>query len=148
PPRVIFQFAGKLHLRTVGELRKTLAAIETVPADKGDAERAEREQALRRLRAYRYLAGVRYDNVVLDDNLTAYAVAAARLCAKIGRLDHMPKTPGMPEAEFKFALKGTLSCNLAAGPPTLVHTVDMLMDDSDAGNIARLGHRRWCLNPA
>ena len=25
--------------------------------------------------------------------------------------------------------------------------VESWMDDSDAGNISRLGHRRWCLNP-
>jgi hypothetical protein len=33
------------------------------------------------------------------------------------------------------------------GPSDLVKAVDLWLDDSDASNIAKLGHRRWMLNP-
>ena len=72
---------------------------------------------------------------------------ASKICAELGRLEHRPENPGWPEEEFKLALKGTSSSNLAFGDPTLPDAVDGWMEDSDKSNIDRLGHRRWCLNP-
>ncbi len=128
------------------ELKKKLAEIET-PSEKLEGDAAQRDAGLRRLRAYRFLAGLPSD-LVLDDDLNATSLAAAKLCEKLGRLEHTPKNPGMDEAEFKIASRGTSSSNLAYGVRNLVQAVDGWMDDSGEGNSERLGHRRWCLNPA
>jgi hypothetical protein len=128
------------------DLKKKLTEIET-PAEKLEGEAAQRDAGLRRLRAYRFLAGLPYQDLVLDDDLNATSLAGAKLCEKLGRLEHTPKNPGMDEAEFKIAYRGTSSSNLAYGVRNLVQAVDGWMDDSDEGNSERLGHRRWCLNP-
>jgi uncharacterized protein YkwD len=132
--------------RTADEFLKKLADITAVPAKEPGGMEGERAAALRRLKAYRYLAGVPYD-VELDDDANAACQAAARICAKIGRIDHKPDNPGLPEDDYKLAIKGTSRSNLAQGYPTLSQAVDTWMDDSDEGNVARVGHRRWCLNP-
>jgi hypothetical protein len=139
-----------LARRSAAELKKTLLEINAVPKHKMDAVTAEREAALRLLKSYRYLVGVPYENVVLDDELNKYADAAARICRKIGRIDHHPKNPGLPDDEYQIALKGTTSCNLfqTGGPENRVLLASVETFVADAGpNIEHLGHRRWCLNP-
>src|SRR5262249_21461524 len=74
--------------------------------------------------------------------------AGTALLAKIGRLDHTPKNPGLPEDDFKLAYKGTSRSNLAQGFRSLSKAVDLWMDDSDAGDVKYAVHRRRCLNPA
>lgn len=134
--------------RTGEEVRKTLLVILTKPDDEKLAGKAaDRAEALRRLKAYRYLAGVPYKDLTLDDDYNEASEAGARLCAKIGRLDHTPKNPGWPEDEYKLAYRGTSRSNLAMGYRDLVKSLDGWMDDSDKFNIDRLGHRRWCLHP-
>jgi hypothetical protein len=140
-----------LARRTAAELKKTLQEINSLPKEKLDAVSAERQAALRLLKSYRYLVGVPYANVVLDDELNRYSQAAARLCQKIGRLDHHPKNPGLPEEEYQVALKGVVSSNLhwGGGPRTgnMVAGVQSFMDEPGPANAETLGHRRWCLNP-
>jgi hypothetical protein len=149
---VVLLSCGLLHggddpgQRSAGDVKKQLATITAAPDKKTDAMTAEREAALRRLAAYRYLAGVPRD-VVLDDDYNAACQAAARLLVKIGRLEHTPKNPGLPEDEFKLAFKGTSQSNLAVSVASLEKAVDLWMNDSDEGNVQHLGHRRWCLNP-
>lgn len=132
--------------RALEEIKKSLAEIGAPGPKNPEALGAEREAGLRRLKAYRYLAEVPTD-VVLDDELNRYAQAATRLCAKLGRLDHKPANPGLPEEEYKLGLKGTSQSNLAFGDANLARSMDGWMEDSDPGNIEHLGHRRWCLNP-
>jgi len=133
--------------RTADEIKKKLAEITASPAKEPGGMAAEREAALRRLKAYRYLAGVPYDDLTLDDDANTACEAGARLCAKLGRLEHLPKNPGLPEADFDLAYKGTSRSNLGQGYRSLSRALDAWMDDSDGGNIDRVGHRRWCLNP-
>ena len=102
---------------------------------------------LRRLQEFRYLCDVPYADVVLSDDAVAHAQAASELCAKLGHIDHEPPNPGLPEAEYRFGLAGTKHCNLG-GPGADDDCVTGLMNDSDAHNIDRVGHRRWCLDPA
>jgi len=102
--------------------------------------------ALARLNAYRYLCDVPHD-IKLDPAQCGSALAAAQLCARLGHLDHYPTNPGLPEDQFKKAYYGTSHANLAQGRATR-GSVDMYMEDSDPSNIARVGHRRWCLNPS
>jgi hypothetical protein len=136
--------------RTADEIKKKLAEITARPAKEPEGLDGERAAALRRLKAYRYLARVPYDDLALDDEANETAQAATKLCAKLGRLDHRPDNPGLPEEEYKLGLKGTSRSNLGQGVPrlTLTESVDQWMYDSEEGNISRVGHRRWCLNPA
>ena len=133
--------------RTYEQVRKTILEINRSGDRPAETNAAERDAALRRLKIYRYLAGVPYDNLVLDDELCKIARAGARLCEKIGRLDHRPSNPGMPKEEFELGYQGTSNSNLAEGYPNLTKALDGWMDDSNASNIDRLGHRRWCLFP-
>jgi hypothetical protein len=137
-----FQEGKPIYSRSPEEMKKKLQEIQAAPAD-GE----ERQAGLRRLKAYRYVCGVPYADLTLDEEFNKSAEAAARICQKIGRLDHRPPNPGLPEAEYKRALNGAAKSNLAAGYPSIARAVDTWMDDSDGDNIDRLGHRRWCLNP-
>jgi hypothetical protein len=133
--------------RTLDQLKKTIREINTSGERPSETGAAERDAALRRLKVYRYLAGVPYENLVLDDEFNKLARAGARLCEKLGRLDHKPENPGLSADEYQLGLKGTGGSNLAEGYPTLAKAVDAWMDDSSDSNIDRLGHRRWCLFP-
>ncbi len=129
------------EIPTLGELPR---GREAAPAD--PELEAARAAAVRRLRAYRSLCGVPWDDLVLDASYGYYAQAGARLLAVIGRIEHTPKNPGLPADEYRDGYTGTSNSNLASGS-TLVDSIDQYMDDSDPTNIDRVGHRRWCLNP-
>lgn len=105
------------------------------------------EAALLRLRMYRRLCGLPEEDLVIDEQLNREAVAAADVCRRLGYLTHTPPNPNVPAAAYELALRGAGSGNLASGMRDLVAAIDAWMDDSDADNIATLGHRRWCLNP-
>lgn len=107
----------------------------------------ERNAALLRLRMYRFLCGLREQDLTLDANLNADALAASDVCRRLGRLTHDPSNPGVPDHEFERARRGARAGNLAMGMTTLTAAVDAWMDDSDEDNVRALGHRRWCLNP-
>jgi hypothetical protein len=130
------------------DIKATLAELSKSPAIP-DPVAKERESALQKLKAYRFLCELPYKDLKLDATMNEHAEAAAKVCEKLGRLDHNPPNPGLPEAEYQKGLLGAKSSNLAAGFPkvSLLLAVDMFMNDSDAGNIVMLGHRRWCLNP-
>ncbi len=103
--------------------------------------------ALRRLMQYRYLCEVPYENVRLDKKLNEHAHEGARLVAAHGSLNHHPPNPGWPEDKFEFARVGTEKANLSWNS-AYSGSVDGYMYDSDQSNISRVGHRRWCINPA
>ncbi|HEX3997713.1 MAG TPA: hypothetical protein VHX65_04085 [Pirellulales bacterium] len=154
--------------RTLDDLRRGLQAIyTTVPppfapaasnaaasqpksaATIDPAADADAVAAVRRLNAYRFVCGLPA-NVTLDAEQTYYAQAGAKLLKAVGKLDHTPANPGLPEAEYKDGYNGTSHSNIYQGSPNtpLASTVDAYMNDSDPSNIDRVGHRRWCLNPA
>jgi len=110
------------------------------------AAHAEREAAVRNLNGYRYLCGLPFD-VGLDRAHIAYTEAGSDLLKVIGKLDHTPSNPGLPEDQYKAGYKGTSSSNIFMGLKDMGPTIHGYMDDSDAKNIKMLGHRRWCLNP-
>lgn len=134
--------AGEKPARSPDVIYKTLQKI---LSDDKDAD--ENTRALQRLKAYRYLAEVPYEDLTLDPEYNKACQAGAKLCEMIGMLEHTPKNPGLPEEEFKLAYKGTSRSNLGQGYRSLVKNVDGWMDDSDPNNIKWLGHRRWCINP-
>ncbi len=131
------------HIRTKLE---EIFATEQQPGAGKDTDAPLRHEALQWLMAFRFLCDVPHAGLELVESMNAHAQAGAKLCEKIDCLDHTPANPGWPKAEYEFAYVGTSRSNLARGC-TIPESVTGYMDDSDARNIDRLGHRRWCLNP-
>lgn len=133
--------------RTLHE--QLLAILSTAPTpDPADGKSLLRQTALLRLRAYRQLCGLPQAEMVLNAPWNELCDAAAELNQAIGHLDHTPPRPaGFDEARYKQGYEGASHSNLAWGG-SLPSAVDNWMDDSDPGNLDRIGHRRWCLNPA
>lgn len=104
---------------------------------------------LARLKQYRYLCGVPFENVAWDPTCVDLAEHAALVCMKLNQMTHTPAQPaGMSDAEYALCKKGAGESNLFTGLTQAGPCVDGWMDDSDPRNIDRVGHRRWCLNPA
>ena len=103
------------------------------------------------LNAFRYLAGLS-DNVVADPSWSETAQYGAALLVIIGKgLNHQPAFPtgiGLPRDFYDKGYAGTTTSNLDQGGSDLSASVRDWMDDSDQGNIDRVGHRRWVLLPA
>ncbi|MCS7306495.1 MAG: hypothetical protein NZ602_15470, partial [Thermoguttaceae bacterium] len=136
----------KMPIETVGQLPPGTPAV-VLKTIKDPAAHARREAALRVLMNFRCLCGVPYKDLKLDWTYIAHCEAASYLLSKVGQLDHTPPNPGLPDAEYRFGYEGTSKSNLSTSDsPT--EAVRGFMDDSDQKNIDRLGHRRWCLNPA
>ena len=103
-------------------------------------------RALAKLRTYRFIAGVP-DDVTYDDSYINLCTYAGELLDKVGKLTHDPPHPaGVDDEAFKLGHDGCGRSNIFSSAD-IVGSVDAYMDDSDAGNIDRLGHRRWILNP-
>lgn len=119
----------------------------TSPYAPGQLSDTSLDNALHLVNVIRYTAGVPSD-VTLDDAYTEYAQAASLICSLNGEISHYPKQPqGVPEALYQAGYKGASSSNLALGPSELAGSVFAWMDDNDASNIDRIGHRRWILDP-
>jgi hypothetical protein len=123
----------------------TSAALAAAPANLD----ALREEALRRLRAYRYVCAVPWDDLVAGDGPTLAAQYASLICAKLGHITHTPTNPGLSDEVFQLCASGASDCNLHLGVEmTGKSAVDGWMDDSDPTNIDRVGHRCWSLSLA
>lgn len=132
-------------VKTVGEMPSCAARIRD--AVKDAKLQAARENAVRKLMAYRFLCDVPFEGMELDTTYVAHTEAASEIMTRVNKLTHTPDNPGMPDEEYQFARKGTGSSNIFSAND-LVKSVDAYMNDSDPGNIVCLGHRRWCLNPS
>ncbi|MCD7824752.1 MAG: CAP domain-containing protein [Clostridiaceae bacterium] len=119
------------------------------PYDAGSISSDSQQSALNTLNAIRYIAGI--DEVSINSDYTDAAQAAALVNAANKELSHSPEQPsGMSDSLYQLGADGASSCNLAyasweRGLGSFL--VDAWMDDSDSSNIARVGHRRWILNP-
>ncbi len=114
-----------------------------------ETEQEQNASALRRVRAYRLLLGLRTD-ITIDPQDVILADAAAEICMQLGTLTHSPsRPPGMTDEEYALAQQGAAESNLATRYPliTIPYSIDLYMDDSDASNIDRVGHRRWIMSP-
>ena len=101
--------------------------------------------AVNRLNVLRRIAGL--PAVTLDQALSENAQYGAVLTAHNGVLSHYPGQPeDMSDSFYEQAYEAVSSSNLYAGRH-LGNSPDGFMDDSDASNVSRLGHRRWQLNP-
>jgi hypothetical protein len=139
----------KMPVETVGQLPSQTPAV-VLKAIKDPAAHARREAALRVLMNFRCLCGVPYKDLKLDWTYIAHCEAASYLLSKVGKLEHTPANPGLPDAEYRFGFEGTSKSNLhfSTGEASPIEAVRGFMDDSDPKNIEAVGHRRWCLNPA
>jgi putative cell wall-binding protein len=94
----------------------------------------------------RFLAGVPSD-VTLDATRNLDAQHGAVLLAA-STFSHTPPKPiDMSTAFYDRALGATQSSNIGHGLTTSEAFQLSCLADSDTGNISRLGHRRWLLNP-
>lgn len=128
--------------RSAAEIKAVVGALE---GRRGSVP----DEFLGRLKQYRYLCGVPFEDLTWNPEQAELAYHASLLCSKLDRLTHEPpRPPGVTDREYELGRRGAAASNLFAGRTAPVECVDGWMDDSDARNIARLGHRRWILNPS
>ncbi len=105
---------------------------------------------LNALNICRYIAGLSY-NITIDPEYQKKTQAAAFVNFANSSMSHYPSVPnGWSETDPVYVLgkAGAGSSNLAAGFGSLADALfNGWMDDGDASNIDRVGHRRWVLNP-
>lgn len=96
----------------------------------------------------RYIAGLS-SNVTTEGRYNSYAQAASMINSINDVLTHFPKRPsGMSSSMYKTAYTGASQSNIAYGYTLLSNSIiSGYMKDGDSANIAKMGHRRWILNP-
>lgn len=106
------------------------------------------QNALNALNTMRFVAGI--DEVGISDEYNELCQAGTLVNAVNNSLSHSPEQPeGMSDELYQMCVEGTSSSNIGWGYSSLVQNViSGWMEDADSSNIDRLGHRRWCLNPA
>ncbi len=120
----------------------------TPPYGAGKLSNVSQTNALNALNFARYAAGIPA-NVTYNATFDAEASAAALVnAANNNGLSHRPAQPaGMNDALYQTGFQAAQKSNLSMGA-TPVGAVLLYLSDSDDSNIAVVGHRRWCLNPA
>ncbi len=125
----------------------------SVPYSLGKVSDGTLREALCALNAVRYVAGIGAD-VTLNEEYNELAQAASLVNAANGVMSHYPNHPnGMEDDLYRLGYRGASSSNLAYGYGPKGYwnfwdyIVRMWMNDGDSGNIDRVGHRRWALNP-
>lgn len=116
----------------------------TAPYAIGKVSQELLQNTANRLSALRTLAGL--PPVALDEELCENAQYGAVLIAASEFSHDPPKPADMDQEFYEKGYEAASTSNIFAGL-RLIYTVDGFMDDSDASNIDRLGHRRWQLNP-
>jgi hypothetical protein len=130
--------------KPLGEIKAMLLVL----APERDAADRMKERYIQRLKIYRYVCGVPYEDLTWDDEYATLTEKASLVCSKLDKLTHSPEKPaGMSDEEYKLGKRGAGESNLFMGRTSPSGCVDGWMDDSDPSNIDRVGHRRWCLNP-
>ena len=124
-------------------------ASDVKPYQAGTISESSQKSALNTMNAIRYIAGI--DAVGLDSSYTKMEQAAALVNSANGILSHYPSKPaGMDDDLYKLGASGASSGNLSYASWKCglgYHLVKAWMNDGDAYNIDRVGHRRWILNP-
>ncbi|WP_172200714.1 S-layer homology domain-containing protein [Saccharibacillus qingshengii] len=96
----------------------------------------------------RYISGLPDD--IQPDWPSRYQQQAAALLNATGSFSHNPSRPtDMNQGLYQSGYSGTSESNIAYGDRSLYFSVvDSYMSDSDPSNVAKVGHRRWILNPS
>ncbi len=103
---------------------------------------------LNALNFMRYVAGIPAD-IESKEEYENLAQTGSVVMARNGALTHKPENVNdIPQEFFETGLKGTSSSNIGNGYANISDSIVRgYMVDGDAGNIDRVGHRRWILNP-
>lgn len=129
--------------KPLGEIKGVLAIL-ALPPGQGSVQ----ERYLQRLKMYRYICDVPYEDLVWSTELEEYAHQAVVAFTLNNEASHGPKKPPqMSDEDYRKAQRGA-GGNLFAGLTDPVACVDGWIYDSQYGPFNALGHRRWCLNPA
>lgn len=113
---------------------------------------ASNQSAINMINQIRFIAGIS-SNVSINKEYEKKVSAATLLNALNNKMTHTPSRPSVlsdPKYDSLYELgeKGAGSSNIASGYGTLNYAiVNGWMADEDSGNIDRVGHRRWVLNP-
>ena len=94
----------------------------------------------------RFLAGVPND-VALDATRNEDGQHGAVLLVASGFSHTPPKPADMTDAFYNRGYASTSQSNIGYGYSTAVAFERGCLGDADSGNISRVGHRRWLLNP-
>lgn len=125
--------------------------VTTAPYSAGILSDATQQYALAALNEVRYIAGI-YHEVTADDTYVAQAQTGALINYVNQKMSHTPTQPeGMSDEMYQLGYLGTSRGNIvwSSGMLTLGRSViHSWMADEDSSNMERVGHRRWCLNPA
>jgi hypothetical protein len=114
----------------------------------GELTTARRNDALRALKAVRYLAGVPTDVSFTPAN-NRLAQHCAVLLAASGQFTHFPSKPAdMSDDFFAEAEKGCRESNLYGGISNLSNAVLGWAADPGANNLGLAGHRGWEISTA
>ena len=134
-----------LYPKSLGVMKGILAVL----APQHNSSNSVQENYLQRLKAYRYVCGVPYEDLTWSKELEDYAYHACLAFTMNKEMSHGPKKPdGMSDDAYAKAQRGAGGGNLFAGLTHPVACVDGWMNDSVPGPFNAVGHRRWCLNPA
>ena len=125
--------------------------VTTAPYAAGSLSQDTLNKALAMLNQIRYIAGLQ-DNVTLSDEYNGLTQAAALVNYVNRDLSHEPAQPAdMAKELYDLGYRGASKSNIASASwqnrslnGTILHA---WMADWDDYNIARVGHRRWVLNP-
>ena len=117
----------------------------------GSLSQESKDMSLNTLNLCRYIAGIP-DDVTIDSSYEELTQAGSLVNAANDELTHYPDKPeSMSQDLYDIGRTGTSRSNLfwssadSGGPESIIFGY---MDDSDAGNIQVVGHRRWILNPS
>lgn len=106
------------------------------------------QDAINALNMVRFIAGL--SEVGLDDEYINLTQAASFVNSINDELSHTPSKPStVSEAVYELGYRGASSSNIAMGYVNPANSIIYgYMNDGNAHNIDRVGHRRWCLNPS
>lgn len=120
----------------------------TAPYDAGYVTKECLDDALNAIKVVRYLAGVPYEHIKLNDELNNISQHGAVLLAASNQFSHDPSKPyDVSDEFFDIAYRGCSEANIFSGVRNLAHAVIGFVFDRGQNNIARAGHRRWILKP-
>lgn len=137
----------ELGLDNIGSVSYAETPSVKAPYKLGALSVASQQQGVNMLNWIRYVAGVP-SNVTLDASYAEEAQGASLVNAINNELSHNPAKPaGMSDEMYQICSRGAGRSNISCGFSGPAYSVLAFADDSDSGNISRVGHRRWCLNP-
>lgn len=115
----------------------------------GKLSAASTQDGLNALNFVRYLAGL--SEVTINEDYQDSAQKGAVIMKAVNEMTHEPLKPADMQQDFfdKGRYEGTERSNIGKGYRNLSEDIiNGWMNDGDERNIDRVGHRRWCLNPA